>query len=188
MGAEMNPVVTYLKEKKAGLFSGFREGATEVLTGRNADAQRLLRGVSPADAMSEAHGFGQQAGKGITRGGLIAGGALLAAGAGEVVSGMHDAVTKAHDFKAMLAENQDVAERHQENPRQINRFFSTLRTFNPAFSKDPLVAGTYMRKMMLDPDSAGGLVEPVLNYRDKTRPGFGDLASRAIGGASNRKK
>ena len=169
----MNPVELYLGEKKtektAGLLSGMREGATKALTGRTPDMQRMLRGVSPADAMSAMHGVGQQVGERGIQGAAAVGGGLLAAGAGVAAQKLYDAATKARDFRSMLEANPDLAQHHEEQPRLFNQMFSTLRTFNPSFSKDPLVAGNYMRQMMEDPVHAGGKVVETLDYRDKMR-------------------
>jgi hypothetical protein len=182
VGSE-NTVAEYLKTKTAGVFGGLREGAVQALSGRTPDAQRLLRGVSPADAMSAAHGFGQQLGRGAAHGAMGAAGALAVGGGVAAAGAIYDAVTKAHDFRSVLEQNPDLAAKHQEDPRLVNRMFSTLRTFNPQFSKDPVVAGSYLRQMVEDPVHAGGKVVETLNFRDKMRPQLGDAVTRAaLGG------
>jgi hypothetical protein len=153
-----NPVASYLKEKTSASFvQGVRAGS----------------------------GFGNpgRMGAAVGRGAAGAAGALAVAGGAAIASKLYDVATKAHDFRTMLEENPDVAAEHQENPRRVNQFFTTLRTFNPQFSRDPVVAGTYMRKMLLEPQTAGGYVENALNFRDKMGPSVGDQVTRAaLGG------
>lgn len=165
MGSE-NPVATYLKEKTA---VSFGKGLQAGLFGQGAGR------------------LGTQVGKGIMAGGMAAGGAAAVAGGAAIASKLYDAATKAHDFRTMLEENPDVAAEHQENPRRVNLFFSTLRTFNPQFSRDPVVAGTYMRKMIMEPQTAGGYVENALSFRDKMGPSVGDQVTRAALGGGKKK-
>ena len=134
-----NPIEEFLEEKKAN-FGG------------------LLR--------EEAKNIPSMAARGLVHGGVAAGlaaGASLVAGA---ASKMLDAATKARDFKAMLEHNPDLADYHAENPRMFNQMFSSLRTMNPTFSKDPLVAGTYMRNMWMSPQSAGGTLTNAYSMRN----------------------
>jgi hypothetical protein len=170
-----NPVTAYLTEKKAGFFSGIAEGARHALTGVAPEAQQFLRGAG-GDAMRSA---GQHVGRGVVGGGLAAAGAAAVGGAAAGASKLYDAATKAHDFRNMLEYNPDLVARHEENPKLFNQMFSTLRAFNPTFSKDPLVAGKYMREMSEDPLSAGGKVVDALNFADKVGPSFGSSVTRA---------
>lgn len=148
----MNPIETYLSEKKAEKTAGpFLQG--------------LREGVSGGGAAE----FGKTIGSKGLSGALTVGGGLAAAGAGVAAQKLYDAATKARDFRSMLEANPDLAQHHEEQPRLFNQMFSTLRTFNPSFSKDPLVAGNYMRQMMEDPVHAGGKVVETLDYRDKMR-------------------
>jgi hypothetical protein len=68
--------------------------------------------------------------------------------------------------------------------------FSTLRTLNPAFSRDPVVAGGYLRQMVSEPQHAGYRAVEALNYRDKARDPLGmevlrGAFSAARGGGSS---
>lgn len=144
MDSGKNPLDAYLAEKTAG---------------RGADFLRGLGGAMTPE----------QAGKRFGEGALAVGGGLAAAGVGLAAQKLHDAATKARDFRVMLEHNPDLAEKHEENPRLFNQAFSTLRTFNPQFSRDPIVAGSYLRQMMSDPVHAGGVVEKSLDYRDKMK-------------------
>ena len=71
---------------------------------------------------------------------------------------LYDAATKTRDFKSMLEANPDLMQMQQEKPKQFNQMFTSLRTFTPEFSRDPVVAGTYMRQMMENPIGAGGII------------------------------
>lgn len=115
-----------------------------------------------------AKSFGSHAGMAAT-GALAAGaGAAMAAGIGSAVSKILDAATKSHDFKSMLENNQDLHEHYQADPKKFNLMFSTLRTMNPTFSKDPLVAGAYMRQMVMSPNGLAGFAENMLSSNKDT--------------------
>jgi hypothetical protein len=126
-----------------------------------------------------AYGVGHALGQKAMGAGAAVAGASVAALAGMALTKVYDAATKSRDFKSMLAENADLAEAYQEDPKMFNRMFSTLRTFNPTFSKDPIVAGAYMRQMTEDPNHAGAVAVEALQHRDKLRPGI-DTFARAV--------
>jgi hypothetical protein len=112
--------------------------------------------------------FGKDLGKALT-GGVGAGLAGAAVGgAGIAASKIYDAMTKARDFRSMLGSsfNSDLHGLYKERPKEFNEAYSSLRSFNPAFAKDPMVAGVYMRRIMtLDPHGAGGALVESLQHR-----------------------
>lgn len=152
--ASENPIEAYLKVKVSASF---------------------LQGLQAGS------GFGNpgRMGKAVGRGAAGAAGALAVAGGAMAAQGIYNAATKSRDFRAMLEENPDLAQRQQENPKLFNRMFTTLRTFNPDFSRDPIVAGSYIRQMVEEPVHAGGKVVETLSFRDKMGPSLGDRVSRA---------
>lgn len=95
-------------------------------------------------------------------------GVAAATGVGLAASKAYDMVTKHQDFNAMLGSdmNQDVRAHHEQDPARVNQMFTTLRTMNPQFSKDPLVAGSYLRRMLDTPTAAGGIATEALQHRD----------------------
>ena len=113
-----------------------------------------------------AHPMAQRFGDALTTGAAAAGAATLVAGAGMAVSKAYDALTKGRDFRVMLQHNPDLQEHLDRNPERFNQMYTTLRAMNPAFGKDPLVAGTYMRQMTESPMNAGGIASNV-----QARPG-----------------
>lgn len=158
-----NPVDEYLSEKVAVSFG----------TGFSAGVQGALR---PGQ-------LGNRAAKGLVGVGGAAVGAGAVAGATYGAQKLYDAATKARDFRSMLETNPDLAQKHQEDPRIVNQMFSTLRTFNPAFTRDPVVSGSYIRKMVEDPMHAGGVATEALQFRDKTRNQLGEQVTRRVFGA-----
>jgi hypothetical protein len=78
------------------------------------------------------------------------------AGLGLAASKIMDAASKGRDFRAMLEHNEDLRAAHTEDPKKINMLFSTVRTMNPEFSKDPLIAGSAVRKMFAYPNGIEG--------------------------------
>lgn len=82
------------------------------------------------------------------------GGAML--GIGAAVRKIHGAMTKQRDFKQMMSLNPDLQEAQQQRPAMFNQAYSSLRNMNPTFGADPLIAGAYMKKMLiLNPEQAG---------------------------------
>lgn len=90
------------------------------------------------------------------------------------------AITKRHDFNNMMRHNPDLQEAQASDPRRFNQTYSSLRTMNPEFAKDPLVAGGLMGKMMTDP-----MVTPnVLMEASRARqfPGLSPMQGAMISG------
>jgi hypothetical protein len=106
----------------------------------------------------------------LAMGAATAGAAALVVGAGMGAKSLYDAVTKAHDFRKMLSFNEDLAAHHAENPKYINAAFSTLRRINPEFSKDPLVAGAFVRQMVATPEAAFGLAGQAAGFAPRPGP------------------
>ena len=120
-------------------------------------------------------------------GAAVAGAAV--AGAGIAAQKIYDAMTKARDFRAMMGSsfNHDLHPIYQARPKEFNEAYSSLRYVNPEFSKDPMVAGTYMRRTMsFDPAQAGGLMVEALSQRGNMPESQVERAfmGGAVGGAS----
>ena len=85
----------------------------------------------------------------MAQGAAVAGGAaatgLAMAGIATGINKAVDMLSYAGDFKSMMAANPDLAEYPEQEIRMV---FSSLRHLNPAFSKDPLVSGTFVRGRM----------------------------------------
>ncbi len=97
--------------------------------------------------------------------------AAAVSGAGIAASKIYDAATKARDFRSMMGSsfNTDLHDYYRQNPRGFNEAYSSLRMMNPAFSKDPMVAGTFMRQIMENrPEAAGGYLLNALQGRRDT--------------------
>lgn len=105
-------------------------------------------------------------------------GALAGAGAAAVVplAGVVQkaitAIRKRHDFKQLMEVNPDLQQKAQQDPKQFNQLYNSLRSMNPHFAKDPVVAGTYMRRMSEFPDTAGQVIVESLSGLPKGGPGF----------------
>ena len=80
----------------------------------------------------------------------------------------------------MLHHNPDLVEHHERDPQNFNAMFSALRTMNPAFSKEPIVAGTYMRQMVNSPVNAGEFAVRALGERSNLPDHFRNTASDAL--------
>lgn len=106
-------------------------------------------------------------GKGVATGLGAATAAAAVAGVGMAATNVYRAATKSRDFRSMLSFNPDLQEHHDRDPRTFNQMYSSLRTMNPHFSQDPIVAGTYMRRMVENPLTAGGILTESVPARDK---------------------
>lgn len=187
MGSEKNPIEEYL-EKKADWFGPAMRGAAS-------GAKRAVTGRGGADLPFSPFLAGRKAGNTLVGGALGAAGAIAGAGtlslAALGVHKLYDAATKTRDFKSMLEYAPDVAEMHAENPQKVNQMFSTLRTFNPDFTRDPVVASSYVRRMVGEAESggAGGIAVEALQSRDKMKHPYSDTVLRAaLGGGGSKKK
>jgi hypothetical protein len=77
------------------------------------------------------------------------------------------AIQKGKQFRAMMDFNEDLHEYHSRDPKLFNQQYTSLRAMNPEFAADPLIAGTYMRRMSTESANAGGILTDALNFRDK---------------------
>jgi hypothetical protein len=111
--------------------------------------------------------FGQtiDAAKGGVGMGLAAAGVT---GAALGVQQLYNAATKSRDFRTMLEHNQDLA--GHEDQKSVSMAFTSLRRFAPEFSKDPLVAGTYVRRIVENPMGAGGVIGEALGHNRNPHP------------------
>jgi hypothetical protein len=167
-----DPVSTYLESKKT---AGFGDAARSFMQG----AGSLMSNAAQGSASPVAHMLGEHAGHTA----LAVGSAAVAYGGAKLLQGAYDAATKSHDFKSMLDANPDLGEMHAENPKLFNQMFSTLRTFNPSFTRDPIVAGHYMRSMVGDPMHAGSMAVEALTHRDRMHDPLQDRVTGAAFGA-----
>jgi len=127
--------------------------------------------------MKKSAGFGKVLGNALMGAGATA---IVGAGGAAAQLGMskaYDAITKAQDFKLMLEHNPDLAEHHTNDPRTFNQLYSSLRTVNPAFAKDPIIAGTYMRRMVESP-MAGGVLTDAISMAEKIPHPVGEAFRR----------
>ena len=143
----INPVEEYLQEKQAGFGSSMWQG---------------IKDYAPQAAAVTATSVGTMAaGKAILRG----------------MDNVMLAITKKRDFNAMMEHNPELREYQQEDPKRFNAQFSSLRNLNPTFSKDPIVAGTYMRHMSASPGMAGtAVVQSLSAARGVPQSVFGETA------------
>jgi hypothetical protein len=138
------PIETYFQEKKAAQLS---------LPGMGGMGGRIGGALG-------------QAGSNAAIGAVASAGA---AGLGVAASKIYDAITKRQNFLQMLEHNPDLEESLRDNPKLFNQAYSSLRVANPAFSRDPLIAGTYMRKIMDSPLGAGGFLGEAMDHQSHGR-------------------
>jgi hypothetical protein len=84
-----------------------------------------------------------QHGAAVAAGGLVA--AAAAAGVARGVSAAAEALTFAADYQAMIKAHPQLTE---YPPDRVKAVFNTLRHMNLAFSKDPLIAGSFVYRSL----------------------------------------
>lgn len=162
----MDPLQEFLAEKRAAQMSfPFAQGGV-------------------ADAVSR-HGaqIPEMFGKALAGAGATAAVGATVAGMGVGARMLFDAATKGRDFRKMMEYNPDLVAEHERDPKTFNQLFSSLRSVNRTFSADPIIAGTYMRRMV-GSQTAGGVLTDAVSMRGNVPPSFGDIVERhALGGA-----
>lgn len=182
--ASKNPVEGYLAEKTASATPFWRDVAGKSIPGANTFVRGIKDGLTGAAtaAAPGAAAFGERLGRGVV------GTGTAVASAGALALGVHganklyDVATKARDFRQMLNADPELAQLHAEHPQRVNQMFSTLRTFNPQFTRDPIVASHYVKQMASDPMHAGSMATEALNFRDKMNNPLADQVTRAAFG------
>lgn len=91
------------------------------------------------------------------------------------------AATKVRDFRGMMEANPDLQAHQQADPGGFNRMFTSLRTFAPDFTREPMVAGAYMRNAMESPEESRGMVG-VRAMGDMKQPRQGVIPEAAMAG------
>ncbi|HEU4534224.1 MAG TPA: hypothetical protein VFS00_08900, partial [Polyangiaceae bacterium] len=139
-------------------------------------AARNAAGALGAGAASLGGSIGESVIKGI--GGSIAAGTV--AGVGMAATRMYQAATKARDFRAMLEHNPDLVDSHRQDEKRFNQLYSSLRTMNPHFAADPIVAGVFMRRMVDSPMGAAGVLTEALGQRDRLPSALGRATDEGV--------
>jgi hypothetical protein len=122
---------------------------------------------------------GQELGSSMLHGATGALGAAAMVGVGVGAQKLISAGRKRHDFKEMMELNPDLAPHQEGNPRFFNASYSSIRRLNPTYGRDPIVAGSLMRRMMESPESAGTILTGTL--KEPSAPG----ASTTFGVSGN---
>ncbi len=95
----------------------------------------------------EMPGWAGGMGKSMASGAGMVGGAVAAGIAYALAGDMYDAakrgITKSRNYQAMMSQNPDLKEMPAKNVQQA---FSVLHHFNPEFSSNPIVAGSWVRR------------------------------------------
>lgn len=85
--------------------------------------------------------WGQFGGQLALAAGTMAAGSLV----GEVYRGVRNAITRSTNFKRMMAYNPAL---EKEDRTRVQTIFNTLHNVSPDLAKDPLVANSWVKRMM----------------------------------------
>lgn len=157
----MSAIDEFLKIEKAG-----KEEKTASAWG--AFLGKAPTAAPPNRALQALQGLGGSVGTSAVHalGGALGLGAVT--GIGMAASGIIDAATKSRDYKEMLKMNPNVQAFHDENPHLSNTFFSSMRSINPEFSKNPMIAGHLMGNMIDSHQSGNGAGQVLMSLMDTT--------------------
>ena len=105
---------------------------------------------------------------------------LAAAGIGIAAMKSYRALRKRRDFKEMLSLNPDLAEHQEADPLKFNAHYNSLRTMNPGYAEDPIIAGTLMRRMSMHSETAGNVLTESMESasRMRSQPGPFTIGSK----------
>lgn len=134
------PIDSYMEQRKTAGFGDFAKGFGKAFGGEN------LGNVA-----------------------AIATGTAALTGAGALANSVRMALTKKRDFDAMMHHNPDLEQARTSNPELFAQQYTSLRNVSPQYARDPLIAGTFMRRMSEYPGAAGShLLEAA--KADEARP------------------
>ena len=144
----MNPIDEYLSTKTADFKQGVLPGLGKFV--RNPTVENL--GIGAMQAV----------------GGLAV---MQVAGAAQKAL---QSIRKKRQFEEMMEVNPDLHEQRESDPMKFNAHYNSFRRLNPEFASDPILAGTILRKMNANPETAGSvLAESFKGRKDMGGPSFG---------------
>lgn len=76
------------------------------------------------------------------------------------IGSVKDSRAKAQAYKNMIATNPHL---RNEDAKKVHQLFNTLYTFNPQYSADPLVSGSFVSQGLETHDTPGGILPQVNN-------------------------
>jgi hypothetical protein len=131
----MNPVDDFLKH------AGFMDILRGIGRGIGSSLEPLAHGTALPGSERVGRLVGQVGAPALAAAGLAA----FSQGASKGLGALTNKFTKARDYKAMLQANPSLA---QADASTTQMYFNSLRHVSPSLSKDPLVAGSFVRNMM----------------------------------------
>jgi len=167
----MDPLDAALQSKEAGL-------------GRAAGmfAQGAMGGGAQRQASKLFGEAGRRFGTDLMRGAAGAAGVAAVGVVGHAARKLFQAGVKRRDFQAMLENNPDLEMHQESNPKFFNAAYNSIRSLNPAYGSDPVVAGSLMRRMMQSPEGAGTILMSTLKPPMPGDQGGAQLSIEAEGG------
>lgn len=156
-----------------------KEAAQLNLFGGNGRAAQFAGSVAQGLRQS-----GPEIGKNLAGGAAAAAGAAVAAGVSLGVKKLLESGAKRRDFERMMQVNPDLTHAQQDNPSFFNEAYTSLRSVVPEYAKDPIIAGSLMRRMATNPEAAGGILTQSVSSPSSPRSsvalegGFGPIRVR----------
>lgn len=168
----MNPVDEFLEYEKTAQIGSFLRGVGKGLTALSrpiiAAGDKIPANQRAAlAAMRRGVDLGQQ----MQTGAAVAAGGAMLTGVGLAAKKINDAINKRREFKAMMDIDPEMTALRDSDTPFFHAAYTSLRTVNPTFGRDPLTASALMRNMMANKDIAGQVlmhsVKPPEPLRDR---------------------
>lgn len=128
----MNPLEEYLSTKTADMKQGVLPGFRKFV--KNPTMENVGAGMAQAA------------------------GGLAVMGMATAAQKAMQSIRKKRQFEDMMQVNPDLAEQQAEDPMKFNAHYNSFRRLNPEFAADPILAGTILRKMNANPETAGSVL------------------------------
>jgi hypothetical protein len=153
-----DPIDDFLEYEKTAQLGSFLRGVGRGFrtlgrtVGQGKGAPRM------AGEAFEAFSRGGELGQKLQGGAALAAGGMALAGIGAAAKKINDAIHKRRTYKEMMSLNPDLAEVRDRDAPFFNAAYTSLRSVNPTFARDPITAGAMMVKMLDNPEHAGNVL------------------------------
>lgn len=121
-------------------------------------------------------GLGGTVGRYLPAAAVSLGVASAVGGLGKAFNAIRNRMTKQRDYKNMLAANPHL---RKEDASKVQMLYNSLRSMSPSMSKDPLIAGSFVRSSLdLSPESGPAVPPATAQMLAKTQESLSKAKSK----------
>jgi hypothetical protein len=123
-------------------------------------------------------GLGGTVGRYLPAAAVSLGVAAAAGGIGRAFNAIRNRLTKQRDYKNMLSANPHLA---KEDASKVQMLYNSLRSMSPSMSRDPLIAGSFVRSSLeLSPESGPAVPPATAQMLAKTQESLSKAKSKGL--------